>query len=149
MSQAPSEALAVKNPGIRLVLKYSGIPTSWLDKPPKLPSRNWLIFISVTSSIAGLYVYDRRECKKIKQHYIDRVRELSERPSSPMDLPRKVTVYGAKWPGDEEYDASIKYFRKYVKVGAICSSCYLCAINTLYFSFFLPYCLTLFFSPLV
>lgn len=32
-----------------------------------------------------------------------------------LDKPRKVTVYGAKWPGDEEYDQSLKYFRKYVK----------------------------------
>ncbi|KAJ6453454.1 inner membrane protein import complex subunit Tim54-domain-containing protein, partial [Mycena vitilis] len=29
--------------------------------------------------------------------------------------PRKVTVYGGKWPGDEDHDQTLKYFRKYVK----------------------------------
>jgi mitochondrial import inner membrane translocase subunit TIM54 len=39
-----------------------------------------------------------------------------------MEWPRKVTVYGSKWPSDEDYDRSLKYFRKYVKVRAWCSS---------------------------
>ncbi|KAF9482799.1 hypothetical protein BDN70DRAFT_874596 [Pholiota conissans] len=101
--------------GVRMVLSYTGIPPSWLDKRPKLPSRNWLIFLSVTSSVLGLYIYDRRECKRIKQTYIDKVKHLSEVSLDPFESPRKVTVYGAKWPGDEEYDQGIKYFRKYVK----------------------------------
>ncbi|KAF8892446.1 mitochondrial import inner membrane translocase subunit TIM54 [Infundibulicybe gibba] len=101
--------------GVRTALKYTGIPASWLDKRPKLPSRNWLIFLSVTSSIAGLYIYDRRECKRIRQLYVDRVSHLAEQPVGALDTPRRVTVYGAKWPGDEDYDQSIKYFRKYVK----------------------------------
>lgn len=101
--------------GMRTVLKYTGIPTSWLDKRPKLPSRNWLIFISVTSSVAGYYFYDRRQCKQIRQEYVDKVKDLAELPSGALDKPRKVTVYGSKWPGDEDYDQSLRYFRKYVK----------------------------------
>ncbi|TFK76348.1 hypothetical protein BDN72DRAFT_808764 [Pluteus cervinus] len=101
--------------GFRVALRYTGIPPSWLDKRPKLPSRNWLIFLSVTSSITGWYIYDRRQCKKIKQEYIDKVKDLSEVPSNPLDPPRKVTVYGAKWPNDEDYEQGVKYFRKYVK----------------------------------
>ncbi|KAF8965194.1 inner membrane protein import complex subunit Tim54-domain-containing protein [Flammula alnicola] len=101
--------------GIKTVLAYTGIPPSWLDKRPKLPSRNWLIFLSVTSSVVGLYIYDRRECKNIRQSYIDRVKHLAEVPIDPFEAPRRVTVYGAKWPADEDYDQSIKYFRKYVK----------------------------------
>lgn len=110
-------SLPPRQSGVRTVLSYTGIPSSWLDKRPKLPSRNWLIFLSVTSSVIGLYVYDRRECKKIRQAYVDRVKHLSEVPIDPFETPRKVTVYGAKWPGDEEYEQGIKYFRKYVKVG--------------------------------
>ncbi|KAM6500406.1 Mitochondrial import inner membrane translocase subunit Tim54 [Amanita muscaria] len=101
--------------GIRSALRYTGIPTSWLDKRPKLPSRNWLIFLSVVSSVTGLYIYDRRQCKQIRQSYIDRVQSLSEEAAGPLAQPRKVTVYGAKWPGDEDYDQCMKYFRKYVK----------------------------------
>lgn len=102
--------------GVKLVLQYTGIPPSWLDKRPSLPSRNWLIFLSVTSSIAGYYIYDRQQCKKIRKEYVAKVQHLSKLPLHSMELPRKVTVYGCKWPADEEYDRSIKYFRKYVKV---------------------------------
>ncbi|KIM49393.1 hypothetical protein M413DRAFT_60557 [Hebeloma cylindrosporum] len=105
----------VRISGVKTVLRYTGLPPSWLDKRPKLPSRNWLIFLSVTSSVIGLYVYDRRQCKKIRQSYVDKVQHLAEVPVDPFDSPRKVTVLGAKWPGDEDYDQSIKYFRKYVK----------------------------------
>ncbi|KAF9013954.1 inner membrane protein import complex subunit Tim54-domain-containing protein [Cyathus striatus] len=89
--------------------------TSWLDKRPKLPSRNWLIFLSVTSSVLGMYIYDRRQCKLIRQEYVDKVKHLAEVPVNSMYVPRKVTVLGSKWPGDEDYEQSIKYFRKYVK----------------------------------
>lgn len=99
------------------MLRYTGIPPSWLDKRPKLPSRNWLIFLSITSSITGLYIYDRRQCKRIRQSYIDRVKDLADELVTPLAAPRKVMVYNSKWPGDEEYDQGLKYFRKYVKVG--------------------------------
>lgn len=102
--------------GIKTVLQYTGIPPSWLDKRPKLPSRNWLIFLSVTSAITGYYLYDRKQCKEIRQEYVEKVKHLSKVPLPSMALPRKVTVYGCKWPNDEDYDRSLKYFRKYVKV---------------------------------
>ena len=101
--------------GIRTVLKYTGIPQSWIRRP-KLPSRNWLIFLSATASLISLYVYDRRKCKEIRQKYIDRVKHLADEPLQSLDLPRKVTVYGCKWPGDEDFNKSIKYFKKYLKV---------------------------------
>ncbi|THH19462.1 hypothetical protein EW146_g1690 [Bondarzewia mesenterica] len=101
--------------GARAALEYTGIPPSWFEKRPRLPSRNWLIFIGVTSSVLGFYLYDRRECKRIREHYASRVRYLAEEPLHSLDFPRKVTVYGAKWPGDDDWDRSTKYFRKYVK----------------------------------
>jgi mitochondrial import inner membrane translocase subunit TIM54 len=112
----PNSSSVKPKSGIRAALQYTGIPTSWLDKRPKLPSRNWLIFISVTSSIAGYYLYDRRQCNQIRQSYIDRVKHFADEPLNSLDVPRKVTVYGSKWPGDEDYERSMKYFRKYVKV---------------------------------
>lgn len=116
---APSTSSASTS-GALSVLRYTGIPPSWFSKRPKLPSRNWLIFWSITSSLAGYYIYDRRECKKIRQRYIDMVQDLAEeRPSDHFELPRKVTVYGCKWPGDEDYDQAAKYFRKFIKVCAL------------------------------
>ncbi|KAF7311365.1 Mitochondrial import inner membrane translocase subunit TIM54 [Mycena kentingensis (nom. inval.)] len=101
--------------GVRAVLKYTGIPPSLLDKRPSLPSRNWLIFLSISGSLTGLYVYDRRQCRAIRQDYIDRVKHIADEPVDLMHRPRKITVYGAKWPGDEDFDLTLKYFRKYVK----------------------------------
>ncbi|GJJ12342.1 hypothetical protein Clacol_006583 [Clathrus columnatus] len=71
--------------------QYLGIPTSWLHKRPKLPSRNWLIFLSFTFSTCGLYTYDRRKCKEIRQSYINKVQHLSEEPLSSTAFSRKVT----------------------------------------------------------
>ena len=109
--------LPPRKSGIVSALEYTGIPASWLSKRPKLPSRNWLIFLGVTSSITGAYVYDRQQCKRIRQHYIDKVKHLAEEiPGDHFAVPRKVTVLGTRWPGDEDYDVCLKYFRKYVKV---------------------------------
>ena len=102
--------------GIQAALRYTGLPTSWLSKRPRLPSRNWLIFLSATTTATGYFIYDRQQCKKIRQHYIDLVKSQAEEPLKPLDAPRRVIVYGSKWPGDEDYNQSIKYFRKYVKV---------------------------------
>ena len=104
--------------GVRTVLQYTGIPPSWLDKRPGLPSRNWLIFLSVTSTVLGYYFYDRRECKRIRQEYAGKVAHLADVPLHSLAFPRKVMVYGSKWPDDDDYDRSLKYFRKYVKVRA-------------------------------
>lgn len=98
------------------VFQFMGISPSWLNKRPKLPSRNWLIFLSLTSSALGLYAYDRRRCKEIQRIYIDKVRQLSEEPLSSTQFPRKIFVYGSKCPGDEDSDRALQYFRKYVKV---------------------------------
>jgi mitochondrial import inner membrane translocase subunit TIM54 len=114
-SGAPASS-SVHKSGIRAALEYTGIPPSWLDKRPSVPSRNWLIFWGVTSSILGYYVYDRQQCRRIRGEYTGRVSHLATEPMHSRALPRKVTVYGAKWPGDDDWDRSMRYFRKYVKV---------------------------------
>lgn len=101
--------------GIRAALEYTGIPQSWLSARPRLPSRNWLIFITLTSSVLSYYTYDRHQARKIRASYIDRVKHFSEEPMKSSELPRKVTVYGAKWPGDEDHQRAIQFFKKYVK----------------------------------
>lgn len=89
---------------------------SWLSKRPKLPSRNWLVFIGVTSTLVGFYAYDRKKCKEIREEYVKRVEHLAQEPMGSKDLPRKVTVLSCKWPGDEDHKRGQRYFRKYVKV---------------------------------
>ncbi|KAI5117309.1 hypothetical protein M0805_005537 [Coniferiporia weirii] len=111
----PPAAPAAPSSGVRAALRYTGIPESWVTKRPKLPSRNWLIFIGVTSSLLGLYAYDRKKCKDIRVSYIKRVEHLAQLPMGSMELPRKVTVYACKWPGDEDANRSLRFFRKYLK----------------------------------
>jgi import inner membrane translocase subunit TIM54 len=66
-----------------------------------------------------LYAYDRRKCKQIREAYVHRVENLAQEKLDALDMPRKVMVYACKWPGDEEYNRSLKYFRKYVKVRVV------------------------------
>ena len=48
---------------------------------------------------------------------------MAEERLHPLDFPRTVTVYSAKWPGDDDWDRGSRYFRKYVKV--CCFSSYI------------------------
>ena len=96
-------------------LQWMGIPQGILTWKPRLPSRNWSIFWLSVTSLSLLYYEDRRQCKKILEEYKERVRGLAEEPMLPKDLPRKVTVYTAKYPGDDDYEVGALYFRRYVK----------------------------------
>ncbi|CAD6890010.1 unnamed protein product [Tilletia laevis] len=101
-------------PALRPFL-YLGIPRAVLTWQPRLPSRNLSLFLLTVSTISYLYYDDRRTCKRLKQSYIARVQHLANEPLPPWAYPRKVTVYGAMWPGDDDPDKSTLFFRKYVK----------------------------------
>ncbi|PWN25245.1 hypothetical protein BDZ90DRAFT_243840 [Jaminaea rosea] len=92
-----------------------GIPESVLRWKPRPPSRNTSIFFAVTGTLFSLYYYDRRECKRIRQSYIDQVRPYAEEPLAPYEYPRIVQVYTAKCPGDDDPVKARKWFNKYVK----------------------------------
>lgn len=110
-----NEPASAQKGGLYSALRFTGIPPSWLEKRPKLPSRNWLIFIGVVTSIAGLYVDDRRKCKKIREEYTAKVRHLAEETLGTQDWPRKVTVYSCRYPEDHDHERSMVYFKRYVK----------------------------------
>lgn len=104
--------------GWKSAFEHTGIPRSWLNKRPSLPSRNWCIFLSVVGAVSYIYYDDRQKAKKIRQEYLDKVEYLSKQPlPGTLDEPRRVKVYGARWPEDDESDRALRYFRKYVKVG--------------------------------
>ncbi|KAF9227709.1 hypothetical protein BS17DRAFT_774180 [Gyrodon lividus] len=108
--------------GVRVALEYTGIPASWISARPRLPSRNWCIFISLTSSLISCYAYDRHQARVIRQSYIDRVKHLAEEPMGSLERPRKVVVYGAKWPGDEDHQRAVRFFKKYVKPALVAAA---------------------------
>ncbi|TIC03052.1 hypothetical protein E3Q17_01027 [Wallemia mellicola] len=97
------------------ILTYVGVPESVINWKPRLPSRNWCIFLGITGSTTALYAYDRRETKRIMQEYKDRVIHLSQEPiGGPSQLPRRVHVYAALYPEYDEPSAA-KFFKFYIK----------------------------------
>ncbi|RSH89443.1 mitochondrial import inner membrane translocase subunit tim54 [Saitozyma podzolica] len=102
--------------GFRASLEHTGIPRSVLLWKPRLPSRNWTIFWTLLGTVSYIYYDDRRKCREIKEEYLRKVEGFGkEATTSSLDMPRKVTVYGAKWPEDEDTDRALRHFRKYVK----------------------------------
>nr|ASF90220.1 hypothetical protein SPAR02693 [Bartheletia paradoxa] len=96
------------------VLEFVGIPRSVLLWRPSLPSRNWCIFFGVTGTLGYLYYDDRKQARELMQSYKDRVSWMAEQSMGVHDLPRKVVVYAARWPEDED-ERGAKEFRRYVK----------------------------------
>ncbi|KAJ0313213.1 hypothetical protein COL5a_004065 [Colletotrichum fioriniae] len=87
-----------------------------LRGPPKrLPSRNWLIFLSLTGAISSAIIYDKREKKRATARWAAAVSPLASEPvTDPSQLPRKLTVILASPPGDGLRVAQ-DHFIEYVK----------------------------------
>ena len=89
-------------------LKMLGLPRM------RLPSRNWMIFLTVTGSFFGTVFYDRREKKKVQKKWCDLVAHMAQQPLPTNEMPRKLTIYLSAPPGDG-LRPSRDYFREYVK----------------------------------
>ncbi|KAI9768372.1 MAG: mitochondrial import inner membrane translocase subunit tim54 [Geoglossum simile] len=87
-----------------------GIPNMKL----KLPSRNWLIFLSLTGSFTTAVLYDRHAKKKIQQKWCNLVSHLADEALDTAAMPRKVTIFLSAPPGDGLSPAR-EHFREYVK----------------------------------
>ncbi|KAH9807562.1 inner membrane protein import complex subunit Tim54-domain-containing protein [Melampsora americana] len=106
------------NPAFR----YLGIPQSWLKASwkPRLPSPKTSGFILVSSSLLSLYLYDRHQCRRLREEYVHELQHLSQAialntPSAASWMPRRITVYGARVPNDVDVDRGAQWFKKYVK----------------------------------
>lgn len=83
--------------------------------PKKLPSRNWLIFWTVSTAISAAIIYDKREKKRATAQWARAVEHLSKEPiSNPSAMPRKLTIYLSAPPGDGLRTAQ-DHFTEYVK----------------------------------
>ncbi|KAI9932953.1 mitochondrial import inner membrane translocase subunit tim54 [Aspergillus wentii] len=94
------------NPALRML----GLPNLRL----KLPSRNWMIFFTITGSFAGAMIYDRREKKRAQKKWCDLVAHLSKETLPVEQTRRKLTVYLSAPPGDGLRIAR-DHFKEYVK----------------------------------
>ncbi|KAK0933840.1 mitochondrial import inner membrane translocase subunit tim54 [Friedmanniomyces endolithicus] len=101
---APKKPMADGNPAFRMM----GLPRF------RLPSRNWLIFLSLSGSIASAILYDKYETRRTKQKWCDVVSHLAREPLDTKNMPRKLTIYLAAPPGDGLRSAR-EHFHNYVK----------------------------------
>ncbi|KAL7418867.1 mitochondrial import inner membrane translocase subunit tim54 [Cryptotrichosporon argae] len=115
-TEPPVRPADVPLTGFRSALSYTGIPRSVLQWTPRLPSRNWSVFLLLVGSASYAYYYDRSEARRIRKEYEEKVAHYAQEPlAHSLDEVRKVKVVGARWPEDDDDDRASRYFRKYVK----------------------------------
>ncbi|KAI8808946.1 inner membrane protein import complex subunit Tim54-domain-containing protein [Cladochytrium replicatum] len=66
--------------------------SSWFPKL-KLPSRNWLIFLGVSSTMGVAIAYDKYRTKLIKDAFVERASAIGKETADPFFQPRKLIVY--------------------------------------------------------
>ncbi len=74
------------------------------------------IFLSLTVGLTSAYVYDRRECKRIQNEYLDKVRWMSQEKLDTNEMARRVRVLAARVPEDGEVDRASRWFKRYIRV---------------------------------
>ncbi|KKA27635.1 hypothetical protein TD95_001731 [Thielaviopsis punctulata] len=95
------------NPALRML----GIP----NLPSKLPSRNWMIFLTLSTALASAIIYDKREKKRATAKWRTVVSELGRQPLADGNaLPRRLTIFLAAPPGDGLRTAQ-DYYLEYIK----------------------------------
>ena len=80
----------------------------------KLPSRNWLIFLSVTGSFTTAILYDRYHRKRAQQRWCNLVSHIAHESLPPSQMPRRITIFLSAPPGDS-IRAAREHFHEYVK----------------------------------
>ncbi|KAE8151834.1 mitochondrial import inner membrane translocase subunit Tim54 [Aspergillus avenaceus] len=105
-AQAAAKPTKAPNP----VWRMMGLP----NFRPKLPSRNWMIFLTVTGSFTAALMYDRKEKKRAQKKWCDLVAHLSKESLPVEQTRRKLTVFLAAPPGDGLRVAR-EHFKEYIK----------------------------------
>ena len=83
--------------------------------PKKLPSRNWMIFLTAFGSLSAAITYDRREKDKAILRWAKSIAHVAKEPlPNPSQLPRKLTVYLEAPPGDN-LRITQEHYKEYVK----------------------------------
>jgi import inner membrane translocase subunit TIM54 len=82
--------------------------------PKKLPSRNWMIFFTITGSFTAAVVYDKREKRRAQRKWCKLVEHLAKEPLDAKVMPRRLTIFLEGPPGDGLRIAQ-EHFKEYVK----------------------------------
>ncbi|CAG5156757.1 uncharacterized protein ALTATR162_LOCUS4552 [Alternaria atra] len=105
-SAGPSKPQKPPNP----VWRMMGLPNFRF----KLPSRNWMIFLSITGSWTAAVMYDRRQKKRIQKKWATVVEHIAHEPLDVHQLPRKLTIFLSAPPADGIVPAR-DHFHEYIK----------------------------------
>ncbi|KAL2267097.1 hypothetical protein VTJ83DRAFT_4374 [Remersonia thermophila] len=106
-----ANAAAPKAPPRNPALRMLGLP----GLPRKLPSRNWMIFWTVSGAITAAIIYDKREKKRAIARWRHAVEHLAKEPlPDGLTQPRKITIYLSSPPGDGLRIAQ-DHYTEYVK----------------------------------
>ncbi|KAF4632549.1 hypothetical protein G7Y89_g5578 [Cudoniella acicularis] len=93
------------------IYKYMGLGENFR---PKLPSRNWMIFLTITGSFTAAVVYDKREKRRVQRKWCKLVEHIAKEPLDSRAMPRKLTVFLEGPPSDGLRSAQ-DHFKEYVK----------------------------------
>ncbi|KAI1846671.1 hypothetical protein JX265_009026 [Neoarthrinium moseri] len=108
---ASSSAATYKAPAPNPALRMMGLP----NLPKKLPSRNWMIFWTLTAAFSGAIIYDKREKKRATARWSKAVAHLAKEPvKDPNQLQRKLTIF-LESPPTEGLRVAQDHFTEYVK----------------------------------
>ncbi|KAK2626966.1 hypothetical protein QTJ16_004141 [Diplocarpon rosae] len=81
---------------------------------PKLPSRNWTIFLTLTGTFTAAVIYDKRETRRAQRKWCKLVEHISKEPLNPREMPRKLTVF-LEGPPTDGLRVAQDHFKEYVK----------------------------------
>ncbi|KAK0715116.1 mitochondrial import inner membrane translocase subunit Tim54 [Lasiosphaeris hirsuta] len=106
-ASAPPKAPKPGNQALRMM----GLPAL----PSKLPSRNWMIFWAISTTITAAIIYDKREKKRATARWARTVSHLSKEPlQDGLGQVRKLTIYLSNPPGDG-FRVARDHYTEYVK----------------------------------
>jgi len=91
--------------------KYMGLGENFR---PRLPSRNWSIFLAITGSFTAAVIYDKREKKRAQRKWCKLVEHVAKEPLDPRAMPRKLTVF-LEGPPTDGLRIAQDHFKEYVK----------------------------------
>ncbi|RFU35939.1 hypothetical protein B7463_g394, partial [Scytalidium lignicola] len=93
------------------IYKYLGFGENFR---PRIPSRNWLIFLSITGSFTAAVIYDKRETRRVQRKWCKLVEHVAKEPLDPRSMPRKLTIF-LEGPPSDSLKAAQDHFKEYVK----------------------------------
>ncbi|KAL3420813.1 hypothetical protein PVAG01_07259 [Phlyctema vagabunda] len=93
------------------IYKYMGLGENFR---PRLPSRNWSIFLTITGSFTAAVIYDKREKKRAQRKWCKLVEHIAKEPLDQKAMPRKLTVF-LEAPPTDGLRVAQDHFKEYVK----------------------------------